>query len=279
VTEQTTPAAETLGGGNSSPDPADWDRGESESMTETFAAFSQTEEDVRADAERLPAPLSNGSGNLDVNALRTLAPEVRKGLTASIRHAVTLARDARGSVVVPEDTYPLVRQLTEAGEVLRQWRDAFEAAAKECDATLEEEALTAVGGLPGYEEAPSGSHFVPDGEGQRIAITPDWHSGESTWDTDTLRAWIAEQIIADEGVGTDTDRPVFTAQEAVSLVRDGMDKLLSLGNFTPGAAKIEKERKRLAGLQRDTDAAVLRQVRTVGPRRYKGVKITREAGK
>ncbi len=190
-----------------------------------------------------------------------------------------MLRAARGTVVVPEDTYETVRRVTAAQEVLTQWAQAFTAAAQECTAILEEEALTANGGLPGYEEAPSGSLFVPDGQGQRIAVTPDWKPGTSTWDVDSLAGWIAEHTVTDEGRGSatpDEEDPVWTNEEAVSLCRDAIDKLRSLGTFTPGIKLIEAERKRLAGLGRDSDAAVLRQVRSVGLRQYRGVKVTRE---
>jgi len=225
----------------------------------------------------LPAPLTDAAGQLDIDTMRKLAPEVRAGLTGALRDAAILMRSVRGTVIVPEDTYPLVRRLTGAGEVLRMWRDAFEAAASEADALLEEEALTAVGGVPGYEAAPAGSHFVPDGEGQRIAITPDWQAGSSTWDTDSLKAWLAEDTVAELGLGEETDRPVLTVQEVVSVVRDALDRLTALGKFTPGARAVEELRRKLSERGRDADAAVLRQVRTVGPRRYTGVKITREA--
>lgn len=237
----------------------------------------------------LPAPLGRidlGSFVLEVDQMRTLAPLVRDRLIEELRSSATQFRSARGTVVVPEDTYELVRRVTAAQEVLTQWAQAFTAAAKECTALLEEEALTANGGLPGYEEAPSGSLFVPDGLNRRIAVTPDWKPGDSTWDVDTLVAWVAEQTVEDEARKPDpeevlphedpTEVPVWSNAEAVSLCRDAIDRLRRLGTFTPGIKLIEAERKRLAGLQRDADAAVLRQVRQVGNRQYKGVKVTRE---
>ncbi len=224
--------------------------------------------------------------SLSPDRMREAAPVARQALINHLRADAAALRATRGTVVVPEDTYDLVRRLTAAQEVFRQWAQAFIAAADEATALLEEEAVTANGGMPGYEEAPAGSLFVPDGGGQRIAVTPDWKTGDSTWDVDTLAAWVAEQTVADEGrkplpemmaPGDDPeDQPVWTNAEAVSLCRDAIDKLRRLGRYTPGASLIEAERKRLAGLGRDSDAAVLRQVRSVGPRQYKGVKVTRE---
>jgi hypothetical protein len=234
----------------------------------------------------LPAPIGLPNGSLDIDALRYLAPHVRRGLIAALRTEATELRAGRGAVVVPEDTYDLTRRTVAAGEVLRQWADAFTAAAKEADAIAEEEALTAVGGMPGYEDAPAGSLFVPDGAGQRIAVTPDWRPGDSTWDTDTLKAWIAEQIVADEGRKPDVDMinegeepddvPLWTNEEAASLIRDGLDRLTDLGTFTPAVKKLDALRRKLSERGRDGDAAVLRQVRTVGLRAYRGVKISRE---
>lgn len=241
---------------------------------------SHAADPVEETGSRLPAPFGHPFGGLDVDTLRVLAPQVRDGLIAEMRAAASAVRAGRGTVVVPEDTYDLVRRLTAAEEVMRQWAQAFNAAAAEAVALMEEEALTAMGEYPGVEEAPSGSLFVPDGEGQRIAVTPQWKAGETTWDVDTLCAWIAERVVEDEHVTPEVEGgPCWTNEEAVSLIRDGLDKLRRLGRFTPGASLIEAERKRLAGLQRDSDAAVLRQVRSVGPRKYQGVKVTREESK
>jgi hypothetical protein len=51
------------------------------------------------------------------------------------------------------------------------------------------------------------------------------------------------------------------------------------GAVSPGIKKLDALRRKLAENGRDADAAVLRQVRTVGLRQYKGVKITREETK
>jgi hypothetical protein len=224
----------------------------------------------------LPAPIGLPNGSLDIDALRYLAPHVRRGLIAALRTEATELRAGRGAVVVPEDVHDLTRRTVAAGEVLRQWADAFTAAAREADAIAEEEALTAMGGMPGYEDAPAGSLFVPDGAGQRIAVTPDWKPGESTWDVDTLKAWLAEDTIRETGAAMDSEERAFDAQHAVSLVRDALDRLTDLGTFSPGIKKLDALRRKLSETGRDTEAGVIRQVRTVGPRAYRGVKISRE---
>jgi hypothetical protein len=266
----------------------------------------EEERNDAADASNLPMLFAT-AGQLDVDRLRELAPVVRRGLVAALRSAATELRAGRGTVVVPEDTYDLVRRTTAAGEVLRQWRDAFEAAAKEADAILEEEALTAIGGLPGYEDAPAGSLFVPDGAGQRIAVTPDGKPGESTWDVASLAGWVVEEAVAEvrderrqearrraeerqaaadpgaEGVPPEPLPPAALAAElawhesdAQQAAHGAVLRLLQLGTYTPGIKKLDALRRKLAEQGRDSDAAVLRQVRSVGLRAYKGVKITRE---
>lgn len=259
------------------------------------------------DTAPLPAPFTDWAGRLDVDAMRKLAPELRTALVTQIQYGAQIARHARGTVVVPEDTFPLVRQVVAGAEVLRQWRDAFEAAARECDAIAEEEALTALGPYPGVEEAPAGSLFVPDGAGQRIAVRPDWKPGESTFDVATLVEWLIDEEVAEvkgerrqeareayesrqaaadpngEGIEPEPLDPIARAAQAAWFESDArhiagqvVARLLSLGRYTPGAKALDELRKRLASQQRDSDAAVIRQVRSVGPRRYAGVRVTRE---
>jgi hypothetical protein len=217
-----------------------------------------------------------GSSRLDVDRMRDQAPAVRRHLIHSLRASAAALRTGRGTVIAAEDTYDLVRRTTAAGEVLRMWRDAFEAAAREADAIAEEEAITAMGEADGI---PLGSLFVPDGAGQRIAIRADYAPGSDAWDLDSLKGWLAEDTVAELGLGGESDRPVLTVQETVSVVRDALDRLTALGRFSPGAAAIKALRTKLAERGRDRDAAVLGQLRSTGDRKYRGVKITREEAK
>lgn len=241
-------------------------------MTESVTVEEQAD---RLRASNLPM-LFGTAGQLDIDRLRTLAPEIRKGLVAALRVAATEVRAARGTVVAAEDTYDLVRRTTAAGEALRMWRDAFDAAAREADSIAEEEALTAVGEADGI---PLGSLFVPDGAGQRIAVRADYAPGSDTWDLDSMKGWLAEDTVAELGLGEETDRPVLTVQEVVSVVRDALDRLTALGRFSPSVTAVKTLRTRLAERGRDSDAAVLGQLRSRGDRVYKGVKITREETK
>lgn len=263
--------------------------------------------DADATLDRLlPATLAG----IDLDRMREAAPVLRARLIDLLRDSAKILREGRGTVVVPEDTYDLVRRTTAAGEVLRQWRDAFEAAAKEADAIAEEEALTALGGYPGMEEAPSGSLFVPDGAGRRIAVTPEWKPGESTWDVASLAGWVVDEAVAEvrderrhearrraeerqaaadpnaEGVQPEPLPPGALAAELAWYESDAQQaahgavlRLLELGTYTPGIKKLDALRRKLSERGRDADAAIIRQVRTVGLRAYRGVKITREEGK
>jgi hypothetical protein len=274
-------------------------------VTDTTAP---TEEYVEQEATNLPAPIGGPDGQLDADALRELAPRLRRDLIAALRNAATQVRQARGTVVVPEDTYDLVRRVVSAGESLRSVRDAFDAAAREADAIAEEEALAVSGAeLDGMLTA---SLFVPDGAGQRIAVRADYAAGSSAWDVPTLVAWLIDdevdnlngerraearrareqrQAAADpnaEGIEPGPRDPVEVAAELAyyevdvrSVAHEVVVRLLQLGKYTPAAREVEALRKRLAEQQRDSDAAVIRQVRSVGPRTYRGVKITREETK
>jgi hypothetical protein len=235
-------------------------------------------------APHLPAPIGDASGQLDADALRALAPVLRRDLVAALRHAATLHRQARGTVVVEEDTYGLVRRVVAAGESLRSMAEAFTAAAREADAIAEEEALTVSGAEA--DGVLLSSLFVPDGQGQRIKVSGDWESGSSTWDVSSLVGWLVDDEVdnartlsrQDTGALYEEEDLRQTARDAIARLV-GLDGLPGLGKFTPGAKPVEELRKRLAEAGRDKDAAVIRQVRTVGQRRYRGVKVTREEAK
>lgn len=232
----------------------------------------------------LPAPLGRVTVDgvvLDVDAMRVAAPLVRQQLVDALRASATQFRKARGTVVVEEDTYDLVRRVTAAEEVLNSWASAFIAAAKEARAIAEEEALTVAGAES--DGVLLSSLFVPDGRGQRIAVRADWQTGSSTWDVPSLVGWLIDDEAADLSATLQaTPKLGPTVDDAREVARNvvarliGLDGVEGLGKFTPGAKPIENLRKRLAEAGRDADAAVIRQVRQVGARTYKGVTVTRE---
>lgn len=243
--------------------------------------------------------------DLDLDQLRTAAPALRAALIDGLRADVTDRRAARGVVAAPEDTFDVVRRLTDAGEVLRSFASAFTEAAKEADALTAEEATIALGEQDGV---PNGSLFVPDGVGQRIAVRADWGPGDSVWDVGSLIGWLIEDEVADvkasrrreareraearqaaadphgEGIEPPPLDPVALATELAWYESDAREvahgvalRLLNLGSYTPSASAIKNLRTKLAELGRDAEASIIAGVRSVGPRRYRGVKITREA--
>lgn len=221
----------------------------------------------------LPALFADAAGGLDLDSLRTLADGLRPALIDALRSSVRDLRAARGSVVVEEDTYDVVRRLVDAGEVLRRLRDAFDGAAREADALVEEEAVTVHGEDEGV---PRASLFVPDGAGQRIAVRADWGTGRDEWDLASLVGWLVEDEVADY-MATDEITETDLDDDLRQVARNAVDRLLSLGRFTPSVTALKALRTRLAERGRDSEAAVIAQVRQVGARVYKGVRITREA--
>jgi hypothetical protein len=211
---------------------------------------------------------------VDLDQLRAAAPALRTQLIDALRADVTERREGRGSVVVPEDTYPLVRRLTAVEEVLRQFAQAFTDAAGEAAALIAEEATIALGEQDGV---PNGSLFVPDGAGQRIKVSPDWDSNAKgdVWDVGSLIGWLAEDQTEDAGVNIEEDGG-WTPQIVAGVASDAMNRLLALGRFTPSVKAVESLRLRAAEREDDATAALLRQLRTRGERIYRGVKITRE---
>lgn len=234
-------------------------------MTET----PLTPEEQAAREPRLPAPF--GAEQLDVDGLAALVPALQLQLVDAIRASATAMRAARGTVVTPEDGYALTRRLTYGGEVLRQVSRVFAAAAAECDALVEEEALTAVGESDGI---PNGSYFVPDGAGQRIAVRAEYAAGKSTWDLETFVGWAAETTTAEWA--EQVDDAAWTERDALAVAQRTVALIRSLASITPAVAKVEQARLRAAEKGDDATAAVLGQLRSVGEREYKGIKITRE---
>jgi hypothetical protein len=253
----------------------------------------------------LPVPIGDNTGQLDLDTLREALPNVRDDLVLALRHAARQHRAARGTVVTPEDTYPLVRRLTEADELLGQWSRAFSDAAKEARAIIEEEALTVAGAES--DGMLSASLFVPDGAGRRIAVRADYKAGSSTWDVATLVGWVIEQEVAEQAAAIKAERrerhearqaaadpgaegiepepldelnraaeAAWYPSDAQAVAHEVVMRLLALGSYTPSAAKVKALRVKLAEQQRDADAAVIAQVRSVGERQYLGVKVTRE---
>jgi hypothetical protein len=233
----------------------------------------------------LPAPFADSAGVLDVDGLRALAGSLRADLIDALRASVTQIRETRGNVVVPEDTHDLVRRLVDAGEVLRRVADCLLSTAAEADALVEEEAVTLYGEDVGV---PRNSLFVPDGEGQRIAVRADWKSGASTWDVPSLVGWVIEEEVAEQAAAKraeveNLDRPAEAADlawyesDAQTVAHEVVLRLLTLGRYTPSVTAINALRTRLSEKGRDADAAVIGQLRSISDRTYLGVKITREA--
>jgi hypothetical protein len=253
-----------------------------------------------------PALLVPALSSLDLDQLRAAAPALRSQLIEALRADATERRAARGAVVTPEDTYDLVRRLTAAQEVLTQFSQAFADAAREAAALIAEEAVTAMGEQDGV---PNGSLFVPDGAGQRIAVSNEWDSNSKadTWDVGSLVGWLIEDELAEvkasrrreareraearaaaadptgEGVQPKPLDPAELAAElawyesdAQQVAHEVVLRLLGLGRFSPSVKALDALRLRLAERGRDAEAAVIAQLRTRGPRLYKGVKITRE---
>lgn len=222
----------------------------------------------------LPAPIGTPDHlAVDVETLEGLLPTLRRDLVTGIRQSATAYRRARGRVVAPEDTYDLVRRLVRGGEVLRQVAAAFTAGAAEADAQAEEEALIALGEQDGV---PNSSHFVPDGQGQRIAIRAKFAAGSSSWDMATLRGWLVESTVERIAAEVEPDGK-WGRGDAELAARLAVEQLLAIGTYSPKVTEVEKLRVAAAERGDDETAKILGQLRTVGDRTYKGVEVSREA--
>lgn len=177
-----------------------------------------------------------------------------------------LIGDARRDRVIhrPEDTWPLVRSLTAAQEVLKGYAGAFSAVAKVAVAEVEEELLEAVKEQNGI---PLSGMTVPDAEGD-IKISLDT---PNVWaiDVDALVTAVAIEI----GGEPDDDNGA-----GIRIATEAIMRFLTLGKFEPQISKVNAFAKELAREGEDQLASTVNSAvtKTVP---YKGVKVARDTGR
>lgn len=198
------------------------------------------------------------------------------------------AREQRGEVLAPEDTFDLVRKLQRTREVFSDYAHVLNKIVKETAQEIESELASAVGEDDGV---PRGSLVVPDIDGSEIRLSlsmPNSH----TIDVDPLYGALATLMLNTTEIQTD----VLNAATVVLLTEDmnkaladlhellvrmlalAMQELLTVGNFTPQVTKVRALAKALAGLGLDDVAStVTKSIRT--KKIYSGVTVKREQSK
>jgi hypothetical protein len=218
--------------------------------------FSRTELEL-ADQRRLPAP-----------------HELVGMLRAQLDNLVNDARNGRGEIAAPEDTFDMQRGLAAVHEGLTDYARAFSKIAKEALGYVQDELIEAVGEQDGI---PMAGLKVPDLDGTTISIELD-KTNEYTFDHDALRSAVAYSVLMARR-GEDPTRGVRSEEVdnwVVSLMIDAMTLLETLGQFRPQVTKVRAftaELSRLPG--GDLIASTVTSTTRKNPL-FKGVKVKRE---
>ena len=203
---------------------------------------------------------------------------------------ILAVREQRGDVERPEDTHQLVRSLQGVVEIFGEYGRAFFTAAGVARQVLEEELATAVGEQVGAPGKPTQGMTVPDLDGTMIKMVLD-HANSYTIDLDTVRAALAELILATTDIATDLqdaaldaalaapeDRAAATGALHVLVARILVHAMTAHDRFgkpSVGVTAVRKLAKDLGALGDDKLAgAVTGAIRKTTD--YRGVKITRE---
>jgi len=193
--------------------------------------------------------------------------DLKRRLTESLNEHVARIREERGEVTGQEDTFDLIRRLTEAGERLGEYARAFGAVAKTTKDVVEEELHEAVGDTDGI---PTSNLNVPSAGGD-IAISRDL---QNIYDIDMSQvvAVLTAQIAA-TWQATDTapgERPEEFAIEVA---------LAALTFVGAAKAKVSAVRALADQLSRDGNDQLARVARDAITKRveYRGIKVDRKA--
>lgn len=193
-------------------------------------------------------------------------------LRRNLEALVTAARQERGDVLLPEDTYGVVRAVARVHEGLTDYANAFRTITKEADGYIQDELELAVGEQDGV---PNSGMTVPDVDGTDLCISLNQ---PNEYDFDLVALFTAvtfqavEALVEFEDDRTDRDT-------VIGLLMVALGKLTELGRFTPQVTKVKAFAAELARL--DGGARVASAVTSTIKKRpqFKGIKVERRQPK
>jgi hypothetical protein len=187
-------------------------------------------------------------------------------LRARLEEVISQARNGRGEVLTPEDTFQMQLGLASVIEGLTDYARAFQKIVREAKGYVEDELIDAVGEQDGI---PLAGLKVPDSDGTTVTISRDM-TNAYTFDNDALFNAVAWLALASAGV---EDGRLHT------VVVEAMRQLVSLGKFEPQISKVKAFSAELARLEGGPRIASTVTSTTRKRPVYKGVKIEREQPK
>lgn len=209
-------------------------------------------------------------------------------LRARLEEVINQAREGRGEIVTPEDTFQMQLGLASVIEGLTDYARAFQKIAREARGYVEDELIEAVGEQDGI---PMAGLKVPDPDGTTVAISRDI-TNAYTFDNDALLTAVAHYVLALEKIPSIGD-PQIMAQLGLiptdqasafdsllfMFMHNAMEQLMMLGRFEPQISKVKAFTAELARLEGGPQVASTVTSTTRKEPVYKGIKIQREQPK
>lgn len=219
--------------------------------TDTGDEFSSKSLAIQGDA--IPAP-------------RTIAAVLRENL----RQLVLTARETRGEVRMPEDTYDLIRSLMGVREGAADYAHAFTVIRKEIDGFIQDDLESAVGEQDGV---PNSGMNVPDVDGTDIAVSLDTRN-EYDFDTHALTAAVTFQTM------TEFAGAFVGAEDTVAeLLMTALNRVVSLGRFQPQVTKVRAFADDVARLPGGAAIAATVRGSVSKTAQFRGIKVERRQPK
>jgi hypothetical protein len=236
-----------------------------------------------------------GRTELELAGSRNLpAPhELVKLLRARVEEVIVEARNSRGDVLTPEDTFAMQRSLASVHEGLTDYGRAFATVAKETLGWVAMDLVDAVGEQDGI---PVSGLKVPDTDGTTIVIERDI-TNQYAFDLAaiinavafaTMENWsVAGRVLEYSRVVAQAEtvtEEVSARQELASYLTGvlvaALELLVSVGKFDPQVTKLRTFTDNLSRLLPDGPRIASTVTSTIRKNpNYKGVKIKREQPK
>lgn len=197
-------------------------------------------------------------------------------LRENLRTLVLEARETRGEVRMPEDTYALVRSLMGVREGAADYAHAFTVIRQEIDGYIQDDLELAVGEQDGV---PNSGMKVPDVDGTDINISVDSRN-QYGFDVSALVRGVMFEAL-DEAASDDeiAALPWELVDRLAKLFDAALYRLIGLGQFKPQVTKVRAFAEELS--RREGGPAVASTVMSTVKKsqEFKGIKVERRQPK
>lgn len=193
-------------------------------------------------------------------------------LRENLHQLVTTAREERGEVRMPEDTYALVRSLTAVREGAADYAFAFTTIRKEVDGFIQDDLELAVGEQDGV---PNSGMKVPDVDGTDIAVTVDTSNQYGFDITALVQALVFEAL----DQAAEIESKELPREYVAWLLGVALERLVGLGQFRPQVTKVRAFANDLS--RREGGPAIASTVMSTVTKTaaFKGIKVERRQPK